>query len=191
MGAVRHSRHTRARVIEEFRKCGRVDLACDRAGVSRASHYEWLQKHEDYRAMFEAAREPVADMLEAEAVRRAYEGTLKPVFSQGKRALDFVLDEHGQPKLDKNGKPIAVPASIREYSNDVLMFLLEGRRSEVFGRKVRLAHSGSVVAPGADIVTEVKRLFLEAIQELPDETRQRISRKLMERSATKPVGLVQ
>lgn len=66
-----HSADTRARVIAEFAACGRVDLACKRAGVDRSCHYDWLQKHEDYAAAFEAARKPVADMLEDLAVKRA------------------------------------------------------------------------------------------------------------------------
>jgi len=42
MGAVRHSQRTRMRVIEEFRRTGRVDLACAANGVDRTMHYDPL-----------------------------------------------------------------------------------------------------------------------------------------------------
>lgn len=135
MSGTRHSRHTRTRVIENFRKFGRVDLATKAAGVDRSRHYEWLKQHADYKAAFESAREEVVDMLEDEAFRRAYEGTIEPVFHAGKRALDFAVDEKGEMKLGKDGKPIAAPAFIRRYSDSIITFLLKGRRREVYGDK--------------------------------------------------------
>jgi hypothetical protein len=81
------------------------------AGCDRMSHYHWLREYPDYRAAFERAREPAADVLEDEAVRRAVEGVEKPVTVAGQKEL------------------------IREYSDQVLMFLLKGRRRAVFGDK--------------------------------------------------------
>jgi hypothetical protein len=77
----------RGRVISEFRQLGRVDLACRRAGIDRATHYRWMQSDPKYAADFEAARPEVAGLLEDEAMRRAVEGVEKPVSIGGKREI--------------------------------------------------------------------------------------------------------
>lgn len=158
MGAVRHTQQTRTRVIELFRKFGRVDLATKAAGVDRTMHYDWLQKFPDYKAAFEEAREEVTDMLEDEAFRRAYEGTIEPVFHAGKRALDFVLNEDGTPKLGKDGKPIPTPAFIRRYSDSIITFLLKGRKRDVYGDKLEATGAnGTPLNPGKIEVVYVSR----------------------------------
>ena len=121
MGAVRHTPHTRARVIEEFRRTGRVDLACAACGVDRTTHYSWIQRHEDYKAAFEEARDQVNGLLEDEAVRRAYRGTIKPVSIGGQ--VHFVT----------------------EFSDQLLMFLLKCRNRPVFGDRQQIEHSGNLV----------------------------------------------
>jgi hypothetical protein len=137
MPGLRHTAKTRAAVIANFRFCGRVDLACKQAGVERTAHYEWLKKHADYAAEFEAARPQVADMIESELHRRAIEGWDEPVYNGGKRAVDFVLGPDGQPQRDAAGKVMAFPASIRKYSDACLLAMAEAR---VPGYKRRLDH---------------------------------------------------
>lgn len=90
MGAIRHTANVRARVIEEFRKTGRVDLATATVGVDREAHYRWLKQHKDYAAAFEEARQPVAQMLEDEAVKRA--------MASSDQLLMFML-EHRNPAV--------------------------------------------------------------------------------------------
>jgi hypothetical protein len=120
MGAVRHTRQTRERVIAEFRRCGRVDMACASEGVDRSMHYDWLKKVPEYKAAFEEAREQVAGLLEDEAVRRAYHGTIKPVSIGGKLYM------------------------VTEMSDRLLEFLLKCRNREVFGDRQDLQHSGEL-----------------------------------------------
>ena len=48
---------TREKVIQEFRRVGRVDLACAAAGVDRTTHYGWMKNDPEYRKSFEEARE--------------------------------------------------------------------------------------------------------------------------------------
>ena len=117
MGAVHHTQRTRARVIQEFRRCGRVDLACASQGVDRTSHYNWL-KDAKYKAAFEEARDEVNGLLEDEAVRRAYHGTMKPVSIAGQLVM------------------------VTEFSDQLLMFLLKCRNRPVFGDRASFEHTG-------------------------------------------------
>src|SRR6266481_9938603 len=108
---MRHSQRTREKVIKEFRKVGRVDLACAAAGVDRTTHYWWMKNDPEYRKSFEEAREEACGLLEDEAVRRAYRGTLKPISIGGKIVM------------------------VTEFSDQLLMFLLKCRNPNVFGDK--------------------------------------------------------
>jgi len=115
---IRHTQHTRARVIANFSRLGRVDLACEACGVDRTTHYNWLKRFPEYAQAFDRARIEVAGMLEDEAFRRAYQGTEKPVTIAGQREL------------------------IREYDSQLLMFLLKCRNREVFGDRASFEHTG-------------------------------------------------
>lgn len=120
MTGMPHKRHKRDRVLVEFRRTGRVDLACAAAGVSRDSHYDWLRTDPDYAAKFDQAREQVAQLLEDEATRRAYQGTMKPMNVGGKLVM------------------------IHEFSDTLLIFLLKKRNPAVFGDRVGIEHSGEI-----------------------------------------------
>jgi hypothetical protein len=120
----RHKRSVRAKLIQEFRRTGRVDLAAAAAGCDRDSHYLWLKSDPEYAAEFEAAREQVAGLLEDEAVRRATKGTLKPVSIGGQ--LHFVY----------------------EFSDRLLEFLLKCRNRPVFGDRQELTGAnGTALIP--------------------------------------------
>ena len=80
--------------------------------------------------------------MEAEAVRRAHQGVTKPIFHGGKRAVDVVQNPDGSIKRDETGKPIGIPAAVREYSDTLLIFLLKGRNPAVFGDRLKQEHGG-------------------------------------------------
>jgi hypothetical protein len=102
--------------LAAFRKTGNVRLACGAAKVGRSSHYRWLNQSPAYREAFAVAKEEVADLLEAEAYRRAVEGVERPV---------------GWYKGQAGG-------SVREYSDTLLIFLLKGLRPEKYGDRVQM-----------------------------------------------------
>jgi hypothetical protein len=87
------------------------------------------------------------DVLEAEAVRRAHEGVTKPIFHGGKRAIDVVQNPVGSIKWDETGKPIGIPAAVRDYSDTLLIFLLKGRNPAAFGDRLKQEHSGPGSTP--------------------------------------------
>ena len=111
---------------------GNIIRAAAAARIDRSLHYIWLKEDPAYPERFAAAWEAAMDTLEAEAVRRAYEGEEEPVYRAGKRLLDVALDENGQIKRNSDGKPIAVPATVRRRSDPLLMFLLNGNRSKKY-----------------------------------------------------------
>jgi hypothetical protein len=108
---------------------GNIVRAAAAAGIDRDMHYVWLRKDPTYPERFEEAWEKAIDTLESEAARRAYEGVPEPVFHGGTRVLDVAVDDKGEIKRNATGKPIAVAAYIRKYSDTLLMFLLNGNRS--------------------------------------------------------------
>jgi hypothetical protein len=60
-----------AAVLNEYVKCGVIGLACDRAGMSRKTHRDWLEQYPQYKEMFEEVKERFVDGLEAVAIERA------------------------------------------------------------------------------------------------------------------------
>jgi hypothetical protein len=107
------SPHQRA-FLAAFGETGNIRLACMIAKVGRSSHYRWMDESPSYRDAFEVAREDSADLLEAEARRRAVEGVEKPTgWHQGKPG-----------------------GYVREYSDLLLIFLLKGARPETYKDRV-------------------------------------------------------
>ena len=83
--------------------------------------------------LFEEASEDAADSLEAEARRRAVEGVEEPV---------------GWYKGQAGGV-------VRKYSDTLLIFLLKGRRPELY--RERFEHSGPSDEP---TITEIRRIVV-------------------------------
>lgn len=109
------------RFLEHLRGCANVSRSAREAGVSRKTVYKERDNSETFREAWDDAIEEGLDYLEEEARRRAFEGTLKPVFYKG--------DEVGY---------------VREFSDTLTIFLLKGRRPEIYGDRVKQ----EVSAPG-------------------------------------------
>jgi len=114
--------------LEAFARTCRVRGAAAAAGVDTARHYEWLRRDPDYRAEYQALQEQAAQILEDEAVRRAYEGVEKPITVAGKREL------------------------VREYSDTLLIFLLKGLRPAKYRKRYDV-----VVEAGESLVRAMER----------------------------------
>lgn len=101
-----NSRPKRAFLIE-YMQSGRKDKAAKAAGVSYSTVWGWNNRDESFRQAYETAQEVAVDLLEMEAVRRAKDGWLKPVFQAG-----------------------TLVGHVREYDSSMLMFLLKGLKPE-------------------------------------------------------------
>jgi len=78
-------------------------------GYSLAALVEWRKADADFARRWREADNLAIERMEAEADRRAVDGTDRPVFHQGKRS-----------------------GEIREYSDTLLIFRLKARRPEVY-----------------------------------------------------------
>jgi hypothetical protein len=92
----------RAMLKAIYEKGGALIEACNQAGISYQSHYNWLKDDPVYKYLFEVQKERSIDVYEMEARRRALEGTEEPVFHNG----------------------IEVGAK-RKYSDHLLMFMMK------------------------------------------------------------------
>lgn len=103
---------------------GNITRATELAEIDRSTPYSqpWLED-EEFQEALSRAKLMAADHLEAEAVRRAYEGVKEPVgFYQG-----------------------APSAYVQKYSDTLLIFLLKGLKPEKYVD--RIEHSGEGGGP--------------------------------------------
>lgn len=127
--------------------------AAKAAGIDRDNHYLWMREPK-YAAAFRVAWQRGLDFLEAEAIDRATVGVREPVFSGGKRTVDFAVDADGNMifekdaagnyVLDGNGKkkPVPVPAFIMKKSDTLLMFALNGGMPLKYRNRASIEHTG-------------------------------------------------
>lgn len=102
-----------------FAECGNIRRAAEESGVTRRAHYFWLKEDPDYAEAFEDAKEMAIEALEEEARRRAHDGVDKPVFYKGDKV-----------------------ATVKEYSDTLLIFLLKSLRPEKYRDHYQLEHTG-------------------------------------------------
>ena len=109
----------KAKFLEHFGKLGIIGGAAKATGTSRRNVYFWLEKDPKFAEDFEHARSDVLEMLENEAIRRAYHGIDKPVFYKG--------DECGV---------------IREYSDTLLIVLLKANAPHKYVERHQVSGEG-------------------------------------------------
>lgn len=103
--------------LEALGNTANVTRACKVARFGRTAVYGWRAADQEFARAWDAALALGTDALEDEAVRRAHEGTLKPVYQGGKKV-----------------------GVIREYSDTLLIFLLKGRRPEKYKDRAIVEH---------------------------------------------------
>ncbi|MDE3023579.1 MAG: terminase [Pseudomonadota bacterium] len=108
------TRITREEFIAELAKSGNVAKAAKKIGLSRSRVYELRDVDKKFADEWNEAIETGIDNLEEEARRRAYNGTLKPVFYQGSKC-----------------------GSVREYSDTLMVVLLKAHRPEKYKERVQ------------------------------------------------------
>lgn len=130
--------------VEAVEKTGRITAAIEVCQISARTYYNHREKDAVFAESVDHAVERYRAVIAAEVYRRGKVGWDEPVFSGGKRVLDFVLDDKGQPIFepvrnskgevlkDDDGKPIIqplmIPATVRKFSDRLLE--LEAKRSD-------------------------------------------------------------
>lgn len=100
---------------------GNITAACKTARYARQTAYEARERDPAFAKAWDEAVERGIDALEDEALRRAHNGTLKPVFYRGEKC-----------------------GSVREYSDTLLIFMLKAKRPLKFRDNVAIEHSGKI-----------------------------------------------
>ena len=118
--------------LKAFSETGNICKAADIAHINRERHYTWLKCDPDYPKLFDAAEVKAGDTLEAEAVRRAYEGIDEPVFYRGEAC-----------------------GTVRKYSDTLLIFLLKGAKPEKYKERSASTLSNP---DGTNLVIKVVRV---------------------------------
>lgn len=98
---------------------GTVSAGADAISVTRQALYQHREVSDDFRTAWDDAVDEGADVLEAEAFRRAVKGVEEPIYHNG-HAIDTVW----------------------KYSDTLLIFLLKGRRPEKYRDNYKVEHSG-------------------------------------------------
>ena len=99
--------------LQHLRKTGNVSASIRFAGADRSSAYKKRKCDPEFKAKWQDSLSEATDALEGELRARALFGTSKPVFYGGKEC-----------------------GSVRSYNETLGMFLLKGRRPEIFGGSV-------------------------------------------------------
>lgn len=114
----------RRRFLEHLEKGFSVTMACKSVGIARSTVYAHRKANADFAAEWEDAVEAGIDLLEDEALRRAKDGTERPVYHQGVQV-----------------------GTIREYSDRLLELLLRARRPEKYRERHEVRHAGHEGGP--------------------------------------------
>lgn len=116
-----------AKFLEALAEACSITEACRRALVGRSTVYEHREADPEFARAWDAAIEAGTEKLEAEAIRRAHRGISRPVWHKGKRV-----------------------GIERHYSDVLLMFMLKGRKPEVYRERFEMTGKG-----GAPLVQPV------------------------------------
>lgn len=107
--------------LQRLSETGNVTDAAGHAGLNRCALYRARANNRAFGLAWETALELGIEAIEDEAVRRATEGWLDPVFYQGK-----------------------VCGQARKYSDGLLMFLLKARKPEVYKDRKAVEHQADL-----------------------------------------------
>ncbi len=166
-GKVRESaqlKRTQTAFLAAFSETGNITHAAVASDVGRRTHYEWLENDQVYAAAFVEAGDTAADYLEAEARRRAEEGVRRLKFYKGEPVIN---PETGKQYFE------------HEFSDTLLIFLLKGRRPDIFSERYKHEVTGKDGGP----------LKYEDANDARDRFRNRIA-GVMERGGSGSVPVV-
>lgn len=97
------------RFLETLANTGNIRISANAAGIHKSWLYILRERHPEFAQQWDDAIDDSLDILEAEGWRRAVKGNEKPIFHKGEQI-----------------------ATVREYSDTLLIFFLKGGRPEKY-----------------------------------------------------------
>lgn len=127
-------RDVQEQFLEAFRNTGTVTGAAMIIGIDRRDHYQWLDRGDErYRLRFAEEEDAAVELCITEAIRRGRAGVER-----------FAGFYQGEPITVKDPKTKRrMPVMYREYSDNLLMFVIKARRPE-FRDKLDVKATGTV-----------------------------------------------
>lgn len=141
---------------------GNISAAAKRIGVNPSYICALRRRDSEFDAAVQEAIDRGAELLESEAIRRAFTGVEKPVFYQGIQV-----------------------GHVQEYSDALLRFLLKAKKPAIYGDRTDL-NIVSQEDPGhvpAEIAEIIDRIYdAKVTKDLPDQSRQSTGRRVLSKS---------
>ncbi len=116
------TRIKKAAFLKSYAGLGIITAAAQAVRVDRRTILNWRKRDRKFSAAFVEADAQASEVLETEARRRAVDGVEEPIIRDGQ-----------------------VVGTVRRYSDTLLIFLLKGRKPEMY--RERFEHSGPGGAP--------------------------------------------
>lgn len=105
-----------AEFLENVAIYGNITEAARKAKLDRKTMYRWRADEPQFAKAWDEAAEIGIEAIEDEGRRRAFKGTLKPIFQGGKKV-----------------------GTVREYSDTLLIFLLKGAKGSKYKERMQLS----------------------------------------------------
>lgn len=105
--------------LKALSRTGNVSEACRAAKIERSTVYRHRDADKVFAALWVDAQSEAADWLEKEAYRRAVTGWLEPVYQRGEKV-----------------------GTVRKYSDQLLIRLLEANNPDKFKRRMDMTSDG-------------------------------------------------
>lgn len=112
---------------------------CLELDISAKTIKNWRDNDLDFRQAMADAQEAALDRLDREIHRRAFEGVSEYVVAGGRVLMDPASPDPANP----------IPLRRRMYSDTLAMFIMKGRRRDVYGDRVETDNRHSVDLSGA------------------------------------------
>lgn len=105
--------------LHALSQLGNVTAAAEAVGLGRRTVYVWREADPDFAARWAEATEEAVERMEQEAWRRATQGVDRPVYQGGKQV-----------------------GMVKEYSDNLLIFLLKGSKPEKYRERTEISGPG-------------------------------------------------
>lgn len=139
------------------------------ANIGRRTAYEHRDSDATFAARWDEALDFAADLLVAEARRRAHDGVNEPVIHEGRLCLVGVDKDNNPCDPESEDAIGTVPLTIKRYSDGLLQFLLKGAKPEVYREKYHHTHAGKIgLQSAADGEAEADAILDELRKRLGD-----------------------